>query len=259
MKKTLVAVTTHNQSSFTKKCLKTLLNQSVDVAVFDDCSSDNTRDVCKKYNVPIFVNKKRRGVTYSWNKAYQYFLKNDYDILIISNNDVLVPQGAIDNIVRDLETHFYVGALTRLDDGNFEKSSKWYGRQAVESFYPVPSSFANNPKNFQAIQDQIQAEYKAPVLIEVVYGFFFGVTREIKKYEFFPNILFNPWNKYLHQEQELSTRTKGGYLCLNAFVYHFQGVSKKLSRLGMGRKRSIVERVVVKCLKIFYKFRQMNR
>ena len=55
MSKTLLVITTYNQSEYTKLCFESLkkIDDDIDVLVIDDCSTDDTVDLCKKLNVNI--------------------------------------------------------------------------------------------------------------------------------------------------------------------------------------------------------------
>ncbi len=95
MKNTLIAVTTFNQSRYTDHCLRTLQGVSAKIICIDDCSTDDTQEICQKYGVEFIGRKKPKGLTYSWNLAYRYFVEHDFSDLIISNNDILFPKGTI--------------------------------------------------------------------------------------------------------------------------------------------------------------------
>ena len=65
MAKTLLAITTYNQSDYTKLCLDSIskLNIDLDVLVIDDFSSDNTIELCSQYNTKIeFINLLQRVI-----------------------------------------------------------------------------------------------------------------------------------------------------------------------------------------------------
>ena len=51
MGKILLAITTYNQSNYTRMCFESLkkLDDDMDVIVIDDFSTDDTVDVCKEY------------------------------------------------------------------------------------------------------------------------------------------------------------------------------------------------------------------
>ena len=103
MSRTLLVITTYNQSKYTRACFETLkgIEDDVDVLVIDDCSTDNTIELCKEYNHEIIVKETGLGLTDSWNRGYYEFKQrwfanesgqdDNYDYLILANNDILIP------------------------------------------------------------------------------------------------------------------------------------------------------------------------
>ena len=59
-----ILVTNYNKENFLKKCLKSCVNQNFynkEILIFDDCSSDNSISIIKKFkNIKIFLNKKKK-------------------------------------------------------------------------------------------------------------------------------------------------------------------------------------------------------
>ena len=53
----------------------------------------------------------RKGNTQTWNLAWQYLLAHDYQYLVLSNNDLIVPEGMCDRRPRGISlsfgSHFY--------------------------------------------------------------------------------------------------------------------------------------------------------
>ena len=97
MNSTLLVITTYNQSEYTKLCFDSIKNieDDVDVLIIDDCSTDDTIELCKEYNYDVIVKEKGLGLTDSWNKGYVEFKNRKYDYFILANNDILIPNGAI--------------------------------------------------------------------------------------------------------------------------------------------------------------------
>ena len=60
------------------------IENDVDVLVIDDCSTDDTIELCKEYNHEVIVKKETGlGLTDSWNKGYVEF-KDRNDMIILS-------------------------------------------------------------------------------------------------------------------------------------------------------------------------------
>ena len=105
MSKTLLVITTYNESEYTKLCFDSLkkLDDEIDILVIDDYSTDNTVDLCKEYGYEVITKDDGMGLTHSWNLGYQEFKENKYDYLILANNDILIPRGAISELNESFE------------------------------------------------------------------------------------------------------------------------------------------------------------
>ena len=102
--KTLLALTTYNQLKYTTYAVESIMKLDevpLDLIVFDDCSTDGTVDWCKDKGVQVFDKENPQGLTDSWNAAYRHFRDNkEYKYLIIANNDIIVPTGAITELLK---------------------------------------------------------------------------------------------------------------------------------------------------------------
>ena len=71
MKKVSIIVPVYNGQDFINKCLNSLINQTyinVEIIVINDCSTDNSLDLLKKYNDKIIlINKENSSVSDSRN------------------------------------------------------------------------------------------------------------------------------------------------------------------------------------------------
>ena len=113
MSKILLVITTYNQSEYTKLCFDSLkkLDEDVDVLVIDDCSTDDTLLLCKEYYHEVIAKKEGKGLTHSWNLGYEEFKNrwgvhgehDNYDYLILANNDILIPSSAISELENTFE------------------------------------------------------------------------------------------------------------------------------------------------------------
>lgn len=217
--KTLIAITTFNHCEVTRLCLETLKGISQDVKVFDDCSTDGTRALCQEYGVQFISNTRPQGLTSLWNLAFREFVNSGYKNLIITNNDVLFPRGAIDQLEFDLELHPCLGILTRVDD------SRMAEHQAVEQVTGLSKDVVNQLANLQEVQDRLLTLALPPVAIKYVYGFCFGLSRKVLPYAYSHNALVNPRLINTGQEDYLSRRIPSKMLCRRVFAYHFKGVT----------------------------------
>jgi hypothetical protein len=205
--KTLLAVTTYNQLEYTKKFVSSLKGISIpglDVTFFDDVSTDGTQDYLKSSGFTLFERARPMGLTHSWNLAYQKFKNENYDVLILANNDVLVNQAGLQNLIGATGSHHLVCPLTtKLGAGH-----NWQN-QAIGVRYPKIRVDASKPGNMDKFN-----------------GFFFAMSRGIISAAHSKENLFDPKNTNVHQERDLQSRMKQKpAVCLGSFIYHFKGVS----------------------------------
>ncbi len=225
MKGTLLAITTANQFDYTKRCLESISDtdkEEVDIIIVDDASTDETVNYAEKACKLVIKKDKPLGLTNSWNLAYQFFKKNNYKNLILSNNDVLIPEGSIIKLIDALENNIIVAPLSN------STGVKLYPKQNVDKYYNF-SLDANDHSNFEKIQQQIDEQSDGKVIYsEIVNGYFFGVNELIKDYEYDTNLLFNPTNINIGNEDELFGRVKEQKAIITSvFVFHFKGISFK--------------------------------
>ena len=95
-KKITVVICSYNNSTYLKKCLKSIFNQSVssdffNVILIDDKSDDNSLEIAniykKKKNFKIIKNFKNLGLVKSCNKAIN-FIKTDFFVRVDSDDYV---------------------------------------------------------------------------------------------------------------------------------------------------------------------------
>jgi len=91
--KNLVAITTFNNAGYTQLFFESLFNNCKQLLkngykfiVYDDNSSDHTREVVYKYGIEFVRNVKPTGLTFNWNVAYKKFKNENYHTLFIINN-----------------------------------------------------------------------------------------------------------------------------------------------------------------------------
>lgn len=84
-----VAIATYNGEKFIEKQLQSIFDQTMqvdEVVVCDDCSTDHTIDILKKYPVSIYENEKTLGFKLNFHKAIS-LCKGDY-IFLCDQDDI---------------------------------------------------------------------------------------------------------------------------------------------------------------------------
>ncbi len=88
-----ICIATYNGGKFIREALESIKSQSyrnIEVVVTDDCSSDDTLDICGEYDfVTAYRNKKRLGLVDNWNSAVSK--SSGKYIKLMGQDDVLAP------------------------------------------------------------------------------------------------------------------------------------------------------------------------
>ena len=242
MSKILLVITTYNQSEYTKLCFDSLkkLDEDVDVLVIDDYSTDDTLLLCKEYGHKVIAKKEGKGLTDSWNRGYYEFKKGDeHEYLILANNDILIPNGALGELVETFQRwpfSMIVPMSTEYGVGhNREQSITNYYQMDWHNIHP------SDPNDYQKIQDKILDIKKRtkdannlymcdPVRMKMFNGFFFMMNRNIIQYEQNKTDLFKTNNIMTKNEDQfnwdcLITNNDFVALCKTSFIFHYKGVS----------------------------------
>lgn len=238
-KDTLIIITTYNHSDYTKLCLESIEKidtSTIDVCIIDNCSTDDTEEVCKQFDVKFIGKEKTENLTHSINLAYDIFKKSDYTYLAISNNDVLIPDGAIQELKEALS--FRPSSLVA--PMSTEKGCGHNKDQSIDRIYGLDPERAN-VENYQIVQDQL-LELKRdvtsknnlylldPVRMKMFNGFFFMFHKRVKRCERSDGNIFDPKFANIKNEDEFNWKqlipnNDFALLCKTAFIYHFKGIT----------------------------------
>ena len=227
----LVAITTYNEIDITEKCILSLKkNPNYDIILIDDYSErDDIKTLSKKYKIPFIGKIHHKGLTHSWNIAYKYFRESNYDILYISNNDIIFPTQTLDFMTNELfkSKCCVVVPSSTVKGAGKGCCQKLQGISKISGF----NLDIDNPDNVQKVQDFLlennifQNQYALYFT-----GFLFGMKRDISKFEFKDGTLFDSTKINLCNEIEFYNRinTYSKELILytrNAFVYHYKAIT----------------------------------
>jgi glycosyltransferase involved in cell wall biosynthesis len=251
MSRILLVITTYNESEYTKLCFDSLktIEDDVDVLVIDDCSTDDTVELCKEYGHEVITKEEGLGLTDSWNKGYYEFkqrwiydesgMDDNYDYLIIANNDILIPQGAI----TELKNTFTKWPFSLVVPTSTTNGVGHNREQSIENHYQGMSPSCDDPNYYQEIQDRIidvKTQIREsnnlyqldPKRMKMFNGFFFMMNRNIINYEYSDKELFEP--KYIMTKNEdefnwsnLIPNDDFPAVCKTSFVFHYKGVTTK--------------------------------
>lgn len=214
MTKNLLVLTTAGSLKWLKEALDTL-RDPLDVLVVDDATPDNTiRDFCKEKGIKFSTKPKPKGLTDSWNMAYQFFGANSYENCIFSNDDVRFSEGFSRGLLKGVEKFDLIGPLSnKPGDGH---------SQEIEKFINIKAT----PENIDQMQEAITNKYSRDPFMVSTYlnGFCFAFSLSIKRFMFSDKLLFNPVNINIGNEHDLVNRInkRGGRIavCRTSYVFH---------------------------------------
>ena len=168
----------------------------------------------------------------------QEFKENKYDYLILANNDILIPRGAISELVDSFEQWPYSLIAPISTTRGVGHNAQF---QSVELFYDGLAPSCDDPNFYQEIQDRI-LEIKDKITKEnnlylldttrmkMFNGFFFMMNKQICQYEREDGNLFRPEyvnikNEDIFNWDNLLNNDDNAILCKTSFVFHFKGIS----------------------------------
>lgn len=106
-KKILIVVPAYNEAENIEKTIKDITEHtSSDYVIIDDCSQDNTYDICKKHHFNVLHLPINYGLTSGVQIGFKYALQNNYDALIQFDGDGQHMAQYIDKMAVELENGY---------------------------------------------------------------------------------------------------------------------------------------------------------
>ena len=201
-----------------RNCIKSLhntINKNYDIILVDNGSEDGSSDKLRNEFIDILVLKspKNLGFTGGNNMAIQYALENQYEYILMLNNDVFVHQNFIFHLQNYLDFNSKIGVVQPLIYKYPETKNIWNGGGYFNRF--LAKSFSNRKFNGDL----------SPRSIDWVSGCAFMVRASVLR----ENGLFNEKYFAYFEDVDLSLRIRqsGHKLALipNAVIYHIGGGS----------------------------------
>lgn len=216
--KDLLVITTCGALEYLEIALKSLNKRgNFDILVIDDSSKKDIKSITEKYGGIFKGKEKGKGLTHSWNMGYKFFKDNNYDRCVLSNDDVIFPGDVPIDLFNGLDKYLIVGSLS---------SPVGCGGQPLQN---VGRYIKTNRKytDAETIQDQLQDTKKRFIEVSFINGFCFSFSKKILQYEFGENMLFNPANLNVGNEDELCRRILPPQIAVStkSYVFHFKNIS----------------------------------
>jgi len=236
--KNLLVLTTGGLTQYLYEAVRTL-KDPMDILVVDDGtpSKGKLAKFCKEKKIHFITKDKPKGLTHSWNLAYQFFVKKGYDGCILSNDDVRFQKGFSRNLLGGVDKFDIVCPISNKPTGQKELWKKqWLFRYCHIS----PSK---KKANRESIQHFLEKKFgKSPYEKTGVFnGFCFAFGKRVKRFRHSESCLFNKRTMNLRNEVLLAKqiRKKGGKIvvCKTSYVYHYKGATFR--ELGLKNKNSL--------------------
>lgn len=218
----LLVLTTAGRLKWLEAAIATLRTASeLDVLVIDDGTSPKIGipAFCKEKGLMLITKDKACGVTDSWNRAYAFFKKKNYEACIISNDDVRFCEGFWRGLVWGIKKKRYdllVPTSNAPGDGR---------KQQIRKFLKIKP----NPKNADQIRQALIKKYhgmKKWIPCHHFNGFCFAFGASMKKFAFSKEFLFNPKHKNRENETDLIKRMRRGGgrigIATTSYVFHWK-------------------------------------
>jgi glycosyltransferase involved in cell wall biosynthesis len=133
MKKLLVVLTTYNREKYVERAINSILNQTYknfDLVIVDDCSTDKTLSVIKKYEsdprVTIISNSLNAGCFYSKNTGIKFMDSGIYDVFTTHDSDDFSDSTRFEKMMRLFDKENVLCAFSsEMRIGN--NTPEWYG------------------------------------------------------------------------------------------------------------------------------------
>ena len=234
--KTLLAITVAGQLKWLEEAIASL-HDPMDVLVIDDSTpGDEIEDFCERKGLTFLTKSEPKGLTDSWNTAYQYLKDLKYDNCILSNDDVRFPKDFSKSFLKGLEEFDLISPLSNgPGTGVCQQVRRYIDTEPTE-------------KNVDKVQVILSERYrKAPYRASYfVNGFCLAFSHSIAKYAYNERYLFNPANINTYNEYDLTNRMnkKGGKIaiCKSSYIFHwkdktFENYSKDWGQPGDYREQ----------------------
>ncbi len=106
MMKTLIIIPAYNEALNIEKTVKDVCeNTEFDYIIINDCSKDNTLDVCKRNNYNVLSLPVNYGLTSGIQVGMKYAYKNGYDIAIQFDGDGQHQAKYLKDLVKEIENN----------------------------------------------------------------------------------------------------------------------------------------------------------
>ena len=193
-KKVLVFTATFNELDNIKELVSTIKKQPCDpdILIIDDNSPDGTSNEVKKLqnnfkNIFLIKRSGKLGLDSAHKEAYEFALKNNYDLLITMDADLSHDPNELDNFIRNLDEFQFVLGSRYISGGKCLMKGRRlifskYGNLIIKFVFQVDcSEFTTSYRGFNLKKLN---NFHLNLIKTKGYSFFMGTVHEIFKQKF---------------------------------------------------------------------------
>ena len=193
-KKILVFTATFNELDNIKELVSSIKKQpsDPDVLIIDDNSPDGTSEEIKKLqnsfkNLFLIKRSGKLGLDSAHKEAYEFALKNNYDLLITMDADLSHDPNELDNFIRNLDEFQFVLGSRYISGGKCLMKGRRlifskYGNLIIKFVFQVDcSEFTTSYRGFNLKKLN---NFHLNLIKTKGYSFFMGTVHEIFKQKF---------------------------------------------------------------------------
>ncbi|MCC6721697.1 MAG: glycosyltransferase [Bacteroidia bacterium] len=104
MRKTIAAIISYNGREFLPNCIKSCQLAELEILVIDNNSKDGSLEyLCSQNHITLIKNNTNTGFTNAANQAVKYSINNDFDYLLLLNQDVEFEKEMVSLLLVDFE------------------------------------------------------------------------------------------------------------------------------------------------------------
>ena len=193
-KKILVFTATFNELANIKELVSSIKKQPSDphILIIDDNSPDGTSEEIKKLqnnfkNLFLIKRNNKLGLDSAHKEAYEFALKNNYDLLITMDADLSHDPNELDNFIRNLEEFPVVLGSRYIDGGQCLMKGRRlifskYGNLIIKFIFQLDcNEFTTSYRGFNLKKLN---NFHLNLIKTKGYSFFMGTVHEIFKQKF---------------------------------------------------------------------------
>lgn len=230
--RTAILMLTHDFYEYTKAAMGSLLfntRHPYHLFIVDDASTDNTKHLKDSHGVTVLRHTEPRGVSAGWNTGLRQILSEDWEVVIITNNDVLFGPLWLKHLLLGLEKGYvFCGPVSNRPGGSGPQTT----RQLV-STYLTGYEESDHPIDIAYTSFKLQQSLQYIEAINLNGFVFGGFTEAFRQNALASDKVFNTRQRDLGSEDSFFFKYADAHsghssvVCSGSFVYHYKGITAR--------------------------------